>query len=203
AVESGDERIETSAALDLPESETIEPLPRSTPRSRARSNGARARSEARLDAPQATLRTASDDALPVTGEARRVDDTGPAIITASSLFHRANSARREGLSSEALSNYERLRAEFPGSAEARLSLVLAARMHLDSGRLGDAVAGFDTYIATRDRSLREQALAGRAIALGRLGRTREELAAWQSLLLDYPDSSYAAVASQRLRQDQR
>lgn len=136
--------------------------------------------------------------------ANRVDDEGkPAIASAVSLFHRANSARREGLSSEALHAYERLRAEFPTSAEARLSLVLAARMHLDSGRLGDAVAGFDSYIATRDRSLREQALAGRAIALGRLGRTREELAAWQSLLLDYPDSSYAAVASQRLRQDQR
>jgi tetratricopeptide repeat protein len=136
--------------------------------------------------------------------ANRVDDDGePAVASAPSLFHHANSARREGLSSEALHAYERLRAEFPNSAEARLSLVLGARMHLDSGRLGDAVDGFDRYIATRDRSLREQALAGRAIALGRLGRTREELAAWQSLLLDYPDSSYAALASQRLEQVQR
>ena len=194
---------QASLALDLPAAEASEPAPTSAPRVRARNNAARARSEARLDAPEPTLRSASDDALPVTGEARRSDDGEPAIISASTLFHRANSARREGLSSEALHSYERLRAEFPTSAEARLSLVLAARMHLDSGRLGDAVAGFDSYIATRDRSLREQALAGRALALGRLGRTREELAAWQSLLLDYPDSSYAAVATQRLRQDQR
>jgi tetratricopeptide (TPR) repeat protein len=203
ALDSDGERSEASAALDLPATESIEPAPRSTVRARARSKAARERSEARLEAPEAILAAPSDEPAPIRGDSPRVDDRAPAIITASTLFHRANSARREGLSSEALSNYERLRAEFPTSAEARLALVLAARMHLDSGRLGDAVAGFDSYIATRDRSLREQALAGRALALGRLGRTREELAAWQNLLRDYPDSSYATVASQRLRQDQR
>jgi hypothetical protein len=126
-----------------------------------------------------------------------------AIMTASSLFHRANSARHEGRGGEAMRLYQLLRSEFPTSAEARLSLALAARMQLDSGRLGDAVAGFDAYLATRDRALREQAIAGRALALGRLERTRDELSAWRDLLRDYPDSSYATLAAQRLRQDER
>jgi hypothetical protein len=198
-----DTALVESSSLDLTPRDAVEAAPRTAARLRARSSG-RARSEASpVVALEPTLRSTSDDTTSVRGEARRIPDNEPSVVTATSLFHHANSARREGLSSEALHSYERLRAEFPTSAEARLSLVLAARMHLDSGRLGDAIAGFDAYIATRDRSLREQALAGRAIALGRLGRTREELAAWQSLLLDYPDSSYATVASQRLRQDQR
>jgi putative zinc finger protein len=125
------------------------------------------------------------------------------IMTAPSLFQRANGARHEGRGGEALRLYELLRREFPTSAEARLSLALSARMLLDAGRLGDAIASFDAYLATRDRALHEQAIAGRALALGRLGRTREELSAWRDLLLDYPDSSYAGFATQRLHQDAR
>jgi putative zinc finger protein len=170
----------------------------------ARATRGEAASAARVDN-ASSASTPQPDPQPSadTSASSALGDDGPSVMTAASLFHRANGARHEGQGGEALRLYALLRSEFPGSAEARLSLALAARMQLDFGRLDAAVAGFDAYLATRDRSLREQALAGRALALGRLGRSSAEQSAWRDLLLDYPDSSYVAYATQRLRQDER
>jgi hypothetical protein len=74
-------------------------------------------------------------------------------------------------------------------------------MQLDLGETAAAASGFASYLATGDRALREEAMAGRAIALGRLGRTSDESAAWRELLRAYPGSSYAKVARTRLGQD--
>jgi hypothetical protein len=46
----------------------------------------------------------------------------------------------------------------------------------------------------------EEAAAGRALALQRLGRTAEERQAWQELLKRYPDSINAERARKRLEQ---
>jgi TolA-binding protein len=121
--------------------------------------------------------------------------------SASALFEDASAARRGGRMLEAAALYRDLEARFPASPEARLSMAVVARMELDQGETAAAASGFAAYLATGDRALREEAMAGRAIALGRLGRTEDEATAWRDLLHAYPSSSYAKVARTRLGQD--
>jgi hypothetical protein len=123
------------------------------------------------------------------------------VDSASSLFDEASAARRRGRTLEAAGLYRDLQARFPASAEARLSVAVVARMELDLGEAAAAASDFAAYLATGDRALREEAMAGRALALGRLGRTGDEAAAWRELLRAYPGSSYAPVARTRLEQD--
>ncbi|HET9933237.1 MAG TPA: hypothetical protein VFQ35_21180, partial [Polyangiaceae bacterium] len=98
---------------------------------------------------------------------------------AGELFARANLARRASNVTEAARLYRELQRAFPGSTEARVSRVTLGRMLLD--RLGDASGAllqFDSYLSNpSNRGLREEALIGRALALGRLGRRGEESAA--------------------------
>jgi hypothetical protein len=121
----------------------------------------------------------------------------------SALLDRAGASRRQGNLLEAAGLYRDLQARFPGSAEARLSIAIVARMQLDLGENAAAVSGFEAYLDAGDRALREEAMAGRAIALGRLGRTTEELDAWRRLVRAYPNSGYAKVARKRIGQDFR
>jgi len=118
----------------------------------------------------------------------------------SALLDRAGASRRQGNLLEAAGLYRDLQSRFPGSAEARLSIAIVARMQLDLGENAAAVSGFEAYLDVGDRALREEAMAGRAIALGRLGRT-EELDAWRRLVRAYPNSGYAKIARKRLGQD--
>lgn len=119
----------------------------------------------------------------------------------SSLLDRAGTARRKGNLLEAAALYRDLQARFPASPEARLSLAIVARMQLDLGQPASAVSGFDAYLDAGERALREEAMAGRAIALGRLGRTADEVEGWRALLRAYPSSGYAHLARKRLGQD--
>jgi hypothetical protein len=120
------------------------------------------------------------------------------VVSAATLFDQASSARRQGRIAEALRLYASLRERFITSPEARLSLALVARMRLDQGEPEAAIDGFEAYLATFDGALREQAMAGRALALGRLGLTSQEKAGWRDLLRAYPNSSYAELAERRL-----
>lgn len=122
-------------------------------------------------------------------------------MTAAELFDRANAARRRGAWAEAL--YRTLQTRFPESAEARLSYAIVGRLQLDAGDAEAAVGSFETYLSTGDAALREQAIAGQALALRRLGRTDRELLSWLALLAEYPRSSYAALARRRLEQERR
>jgi TolA-binding protein len=122
--------------------------------------------------------------------------------TAAELFARANLARRRGDVNEAAHTYRDLQSSFPGSPEELVSRVTLGRLMLD--RLGDArgaLVQFDSYLANPTHgALREEALIGRALALGRLHRQAEEKGAWAALVSAYPKSAYAERARARLEE---
>jgi TolA-binding protein len=127
----------------------------------------------------------------------------PALSEASSaaeLFSRANQARRDGKVKEAARLYRSLQERFAGSSEELVSRVTLGRLLLD--RLGDsrgALVQFNSYLASPGGgALREEAMVGRALALGRIGRTTEERAAWRALLDTWPKSTQAKRAAARL-----
>lgn len=112
-------------------------------------------------------------------------------------FERANGLRRERRAQEARAAYRELALLHPRTAEGRLALALAARLALDEGDARAALVDFDAYLGTGDRALREQALAGRALALLKLERAQDACAAFGALLAAYPSSTYAPLARQR------
>jgi hypothetical protein len=116
------------------------------------------------------------------------------------LFARANAARRGGHTREAARLYHELQRQFPGSSEELVSRVTLGRWMLD--RLNNpagALVRFDSYLANPvHTALREEALIGRALALGRLGRETEERSAWTAFLAAFPGSVYAERARGRL-----
>lgn len=120
--------------------------------------------------------------------------------TPGELFARANAARRNGQTREAARLYRELQRVYPGTSEELVSRVTLGRWMLD--RLNDpagALARFDSYLANPvHTALREEALIGRALALGRLGRVREERSAWTAFLAAFPGSVYAERARGRL-----
>jgi hypothetical protein len=126
----------------------------------------------------------------------------PPPATAAELFADANRARREGDAALALRRYAELRRAYPGSREELTSRVVVGDLLL--AQLADvptraALASFDSYLAASPTgTLAEEALAGRASALMRLGRRDEERAAWTQLLREHPDSVQKERARRRL-----
>ncbi len=122
------------------------------------------------------------------------------VSSAAEAFSRANLARREGKVKEAVRLYRTLQERFAGSSEELVSRVALGRLLLD--RLGDsrgALVQFNSYLASPGSgALREEAMVGRALALGRLGRATEERAAWTALLDTWPKSTQAKRAQARL-----
>ena len=98
----------------------------------------------------------------------------------------------------ALALYDDLERQYPASSEARLANATTARLLLDQGNAGGALSRFDSYLASGAGELREEAMAGRATALERLGREDEESRAWALLLASYPRTPYAAHARARV-----
>jgi TolA-binding protein len=119
--------------------------------------------------------------------------------TSKQLFSAANAARRRGDVDAAIAGYHELQAKFPGSSEAALSRVSLGNLSLRRGASAQALEQFDAYLRQQaGGSLREEALRGKAEALGRLGRKAEARAAWKALLTQYPDSAYADLARSHL-----
>jgi len=123
-------------------------------------------------------------------------------LSAAQLFGRANAARRAGDVDEAVRLYRRLLADHGASREARTSEVTMARLLLDTrGDAAEALRLFERYArAAPDGNLAEEALLGRAEALGRLGRGADEAAAWAALLQRFPGTVHRARAEARLRE---
>jgi len=157
-------------------------------------------------APSAAERTAPKAraaAGPPPGKARAAQQPAAEAqdepVTSAALFSEANQARRVGDFSRASGLYRTLQRDFPGSQEARLSLVTLGTMQLDSGNPRAALTMFNRYLRSGGGPLEAEALYGRARALSRLGRAGEASGAWKDMLARHPDTGYATEARERLR----
>ena len=119
--------------------------------------------------------------------------------SAGELFAAANIARREGEVGKAARLYRELLRRHAQAPEGLVARVTFGRLLLD--RLGDAhgaLREFDAYLGdAKQGTLREEALIGRALALGKLGRAREERKAWTALLAAFPKTGSAERAKAR------
>jgi TolA-binding protein len=120
------------------------------------------------------------------------------VETPATLFEAESEARRNGDGARVLQLHAQLVARYPQSREAQVSRMMVARLLLDRGDAAGALAGFDAYLRAGSGELREDALAGRATALDRLGRADEARGAWMALLDQYPGTAYAAHARARI-----
>jgi TolA-binding protein len=122
----------------------------------------------------------------------------PPKPTPSALLDAESDARRRGDYDRVMQLHAELTAAHPTSHEAQTSRITVARMLLDRGDANGALAGFDAYLANGSGELGEDAMAGRATALERLGRKEDARTAWSALVDKYPDSTYAAHAHARM-----
>ena len=122
--------------------------------------------------------------------------------SAALLFEQASALRTHNKPDEAISVFHRLQQLFPKSRESRISFAVAGGILLDRGRPVEALAQFDQHLAQRGEAS-EEALAGRAAALRRVGRLSDERETWERLLGAYPKSVYAHQAKERLSQLRR
>jgi TolA-binding protein len=122
--------------------------------------------------------------------------------TAEVLLVRADTARRIGDIEAASRAYDELGRRFPGSREEVLSRATYGTLLLEVLGLPQRALGlFDSYLADAPTgALAEEALVGRAEALGRLGRAARERAAWEELLARFPESGHADRARARLEE---
>jgi len=118
--------------------------------------------------------------------------------TAAELFREANQARRAGDDRGAMGLYRALEQRYPNSAEARLSHATLGRLMLDRGDAELALEDFDRYLSEGGTALGEEALVGRALALGKLGARGAEASAWKEVLRRFPKSIHARLARTRL-----
>jgi hypothetical protein len=94
--------------------------------------------------------------------------------------------------------FRELQSRYPMSPEQQVSRVALGRLFLQQlGNPAGALEQFDAYLA-QGGPLREEAMVGRARALGRLSRLAEERRAWELLLENFPDSLHADEAHSRI-----
>ncbi|HVT08308.1 MAG TPA: tetratricopeptide repeat protein [Polyangia bacterium] len=117
--------------------------------------------------------------------------------SASALFEEASALRDQNRPQQAVAVFRRLQRLYPHARETRLSFALAGRLLLDGGQPAQALAQFDQHLA-RNGEASEEALAGRATALGKMGRHSAESDTWRALLDAYPKTVYAPLARRRL-----
>lgn len=179
----------------------VAPLAKSTPAKRGSvADGAAPTLAEQHEAPPelAPIPTAS----PAAASAKARTTEAP---TAERLFAEANARRKAGDTAGARRLYTELARRYPGSPEAQVSSASLGRLLLErSDDAAGALEQFDRLLARPAASmaqpaLAEEALFGRATALMRLGRAKEEKAAWGELLARFPGSVYSERAHERLR----
>lgn len=105
----------------------------------------------------------------------------PVTQEASSLFTDANRARVRGDAALAAAQYERLIGQFPRSREALAARLSLGMLYLQQGRASQALAQFQTYLATSGPLVAE-ALWGEAQALHGLGQIQDERRALERIV---------------------
>lgn len=158
--------------------------------------------QAALDLHQAELET-SEDAAPEPERQCASGGCGAARTSAAVLFRMANEARRAGEPQKAGTLYQKLQRQFPGSPQAQLSHVSLGHLLLGSGRVQQALEQFNRALRSAGASrVQAEAVYGKGLALGRLGRAAEERVIWRRLLANFSESPYAAHARRRLGGDE-
>jgi len=122
----------------------------------------------------------------------------PIEPTAAELFKSATTARSEGRFLDAERSYRELTTRFPDSAEASVTHSVLGRLLLDLGRPVDALPELEAALASSNASLREDALANRALAFEAVGATTRASESWRLLLTEFPTSVHAKRARERL-----
>ena len=150
-----------------------------------------------------SLRVVKSSALPAANGSAASERLSPSSVADSAkpgeLFSKANAARRRGDINQAAKLYLQLQTQYPQAAETALSAVMLARIELGRGAANSALKQFDRYLRIAPGgSLAQEALQGRAQALGQLGRKDDQDAAYRELLRRFPDSVYAPAARDHL-----
>ena len=136
--------------------------------------------------------TASD---PGRGEGR----SGASRSAIRTLLLDARRYRRQGSWPELARTYRRLINRHSRTEEAASAMVALADVllrHLDNPRA--ALAMYDGYIQSKERTLLEEALIGKADALEGLGRVSEATTVLQTFLTRHPQSIHASAVRHRL-----
>jgi hypothetical protein len=128
-------------------------------------------------------------------ELRRQAERG--APSATTLLDEARQRLGRGDARGARAVYERLRATYPSSPEAKTVLVTLGKLELELGAPLRALAAFDAY-AKQGGPLVPEALAGRIRALRALGRQAEERRAILDYLERYPRGLEAPALEKRL-----
>ncbi len=198
--------LRTSGRISAPSKPAVAPQPEA-PAATPSTDPSPLASSSRMGAPPRELRperSVSPGAGRPAAKAQPLSDSAvhdsraQELSSAAQLFADANEARRAGDIGRASKLYHLLQQQYAGSGEAELSRVTLALLLLDTGDARGALVGFESYLAGGLRGLEAEALVGRARALGRLGRTDAEAAAWQEVRRKYPRSIYGRQATERL-----
>jgi outer membrane protein assembly factor BamD len=124
------------------------------------------------------------------------------------IYGKAEQMVDKGKFAEAARQYEEVDINHPYSQEARRAIVMAAYAYYKAGKYDDAVSAADRYL-TLHPGTQESDLAQNIIGMSYyeqvLDPKRDQtyakrgLAAYETLLQRYPDSRYAADATNRIR----
>lgn len=121
------------------------------------------------------------------------------LADAATLFALANTRRSSGDLAGSLAAYRELTSRYPTSREAATAHALSGRVLLAGRDASGALAEFDAYLRSGRGELREEALVGRARALGLQNLHDAEANAWRALLAAYPSSASAEHARLRVQ----
>jgi hypothetical protein len=121
----------------------------------------------------------------------------PQLVETPTPLPQATSARTSGDRVEAERLYRELAIRFPDSPEATVAHAVLGRLLIDLGRPAEGLRELEATLDGGPSSLREDALAHRAMALDALGDGSAR-AAWEQLLREFPSSIHARRARDRL-----